>query len=55
MATDADAVLANAPQRELNGFDIEKEKSEAVYKDAYIPPLNDTTTPNHYREANTSY
>ncbi|KAI5303583.1 hypothetical protein KEM56_007402 [Ascosphaera pollenicola] len=54
IATNADVILANALQRGFRSFDVRK-AWEAVYKDAYIPPINDTTTLYFDREPNTSY
>ncbi|CAG7944319.1 unnamed protein product [Penicillium salamii] len=54
IATNADAVLANALQRGFKGFDIQK-AWKAVKKDAYTPPDHDTETLYYDREPGTSY
>jgi predicted alpha-1,2-mannosidase len=54
IATNADAVLANALERGFKGFDIKKAWN-AVRKDAYTPPDRDTETLYYDREPGTSY
>lgn len=54
IATNADAVLANALERGFKGFDIQKAWA-AVKKDAYQPPEHDTELLYYDREPNTSY
>lgn len=54
IATNADAVLANALQRGFRGFDVDK-AWEAVKKDAYTPPDRDTELLYYDREPYTSY
>ncbi|CAG8106688.1 unnamed protein product [Penicillium olsonii] len=54
IATNADAVLANALERGFKDFDVKK-AWQAVEKDAYTPPDNDTETLYYDREPGTSY
>lgn len=54
IATNADAVLANALQRGFRGFDVDKAWA-AVKKDAYTPPDRDTELLYYDREPGTSY
>lgn len=54
IATNADAVLANALERGFNDFDVDKAWA-AVHKDAYAPPDNDTELPYYDREPETPY
>ncbi|KOS44550.1 hypothetical protein ACN38_g4547 [Penicillium nordicum] len=54
IATNADVVLANALERGFRGFDIGK-AWQAVKKDAYTPPDQDTDTLYYDREPGTSY
>ncbi|KAK6075616.1 glycosyl family hydrolase 92 protein [Seiridium cupressi] len=54
IATNADVVLANAICRGFQGFDIQKAWN-AVWKDAYVPPDNDTELLYYDREPNTPY
>ena len=54
IATNADAVLANALTRGFRGFDIPTAWA-AVRKDAYVPPDRDTELLYYDREPNTSY
>ncbi|KAI2618020.1 glycoside hydrolase family 92 protein [Hypomontagnella submonticulosa] len=54
IATNADAVLANAISRGFRSFDIQK-SWEAVRKDAYEPPENDTGLLYYDREPDTPY
>ncbi|KAJ5698858.1 hypothetical protein N7462_000863 [Penicillium macrosclerotiorum] len=54
IATNADAVLANALERGFRGFDISKAWS-AVKKNAYTPPERDTELLYYDREPYTSY
>ena len=54
IATNADAVLANALERGFRSFDIAKAWT-AVKKDAYTPPDRDLETLYYDREPNTSY
>lgn len=54
IATNADAVLANALQRGFRGFDVGT-AWEAVKKDAYTPPERDTELLYYDREPDTSY
>lgn len=54
IATNADAVLANALERGFRGFDIDKAWT-AVQKDAYTPPEHDTELLYYDREPNTPY
>lgn len=54
IATNADAVLANALERGFNDFDVEKAWF-AVYKDAYTPPDHDTELLYYDREPDTPY
>ncbi|KAI1395818.1 glycoside hydrolase family 92 protein [Hypoxylon fuscum] len=54
VATNADAVLANAISRGFRSFDIQKAWT-AVRKDAYEPPENDTELLYYDREPDTSY
>ncbi|KAH8650083.1 glycoside hydrolase family 92 protein [Xylariales sp. PMI_506] len=54
IATNADAVLANAISHGFGGFDIQKAWA-AVWKDAYVPPDNDTELLYYDREPNTPY
>lgn len=54
IATNADALLANALERGFKDFDIQKAWS-AVKKDAYTPPDHDTETLYYDREPATSY
>ncbi|KAI1073835.1 glycoside hydrolase family 92 protein [Whalleya microplaca] len=54
IATNADAVLANAISRGFRSFDIQKAWA-AVRKDAYEPPENDTGLLYYDREPDTSY
>ncbi|KAI1455980.1 glycoside hydrolase family 92 protein [Annulohypoxylon moriforme] len=54
IATNADAVLANAISRGFRSFDLQKAWS-AVRKDAYEPPENDTQVLYYDREPDTSY
>lgn len=43
VATHADSLVAEAVLKGFAGFDLDT-AWEAVYKDATIPPINDTTT-----------
>ncbi|KAF2213353.1 glycoside hydrolase family 92 protein [Cercospora zeae-maydis SCOH1-5] len=52
IGTHVDAVIANALTRGFKGFDI-KTAWEAVKKNAYEPPINDTELLYYDREANT--
>lgn len=54
IATNADAVLANALSRDFTGFDIDKAWA-AVQKDAYEPPERDTELLYYDREPNTPH
>ena len=54
IATNADAVLANALERGFNDFDVDKAWA-AVHKDAYTPPDNDTELLYYDREPETPY
>ncbi|OTA95294.1 glycoside hydrolase family 92 protein [Hypoxylon sp. CO27-5] len=54
IATNADAVLANAISRGFRSFDLQKAWA-AVRKDAYEPPENDTQLLYYDREPNTPY
>lgn len=54
IATNADAVLANAISRGFRSFDLQK-AWDAVRKDAYEPPENDTKLLYYDREPDTSY
>ncbi|KAI0126089.1 glycoside hydrolase family 92 protein [Xylariales sp. AK1849] len=54
IATNADAVLANAISRGFRGFDVQKAWA-AVRKDAYVPPDKDTEVLYYDREPDTSY
>ncbi|KAJ5183956.1 hypothetical protein N7492_001572 [Penicillium capsulatum] len=54
IATNADAVLANALERGFRYFDVQKAWS-AVKKDAYNPPERDTQLLYYDREPDTSY
>ncbi|OTA56010.1 glycoside hydrolase family 92 protein [Hypoxylon sp. EC38] len=54
IATNADAVLANAISRGFRSFDIQKAWA-AVRKDAYEPPENDTQLLYYDREPDTPY
>ncbi|KAI4866110.1 glycoside hydrolase family 92 protein [Hypoxylon rubiginosum] len=54
IATNADAVLANAISRGFRSFDLQK-AWEAVRKDAFVPPDNDTELLYYDREPDTSY
>ncbi|KAJ5344695.1 Alpha-1-2-mannosidase [Penicillium brevicompactum] len=54
IATNADAVIANALERGFKGFDIKK-AWKAVKKDAYTPPDHDIDTLYYDREPGTSY
>ncbi|OAQ68782.1 glycoside hydrolase family 92 protein [Pochonia chlamydosporia 170] len=63
IATNVDAVIANALVRGFNGFDVKK-AWKAVHKDAYVPPEKDTEllyfdrepdTPHEARAGLTSY
>ncbi|KAK3942772.1 glycoside hydrolase family 92 protein, partial [Diplogelasinospora grovesii] len=54
IGTNADVVLANALQRGFRGFNLTK-AWQAVWKDAYIPPDNDTQLLYYDREPNTPY
>lgn len=54
IATNADAVLANALQRGFRGFDVGKAWA-AVKKDAYEPPKRDTELLYYDREPNTPF
>ncbi|KAI1382645.1 glycoside hydrolase family 92 protein [Hypoxylon trugodes] len=54
IATNADAVLANAISRGFRSFDLKK-TWEAVRKDAYEPPENDTQLLYYDREPDTPY
>lgn len=63
IATNADAVIANAISRGFSDFDFKK-AWKAVRKDAYVPPINDTEllyydrepyTPHEARAGLTSY
>lgn len=54
IATNADAVLANALTRGFRGFDI-KTTWAAVRKDAYVPPDRDTELLYYDREPGTPY
>ncbi|KAI6085760.1 glycoside hydrolase family 92 protein [Hypoxylon rubiginosum] len=54
IATNADAVLANAISRGFRSFDLAKAWT-AVRKDAYEPPHNDTGLLYYDREPDTSY
>ena len=42
VATHADSLIAEAVVKGITGFDIEM-AYEAVYKDATVPPLDDST------------
>lgn len=54
IATNADAVLANALSRGFNDYNVSK-AWEAVHKDAYVPPINDTELLYFDREPNTPH
>ncbi|KAI1775477.1 glycoside hydrolase family 92 protein [Hypoxylon cercidicola] len=54
IATNADAVLANAISRGFRSFDLQK-AWKAVRKDAFEPPDNDTELLYYDREPDTSY
>lgn len=54
IATNADAVLANALSRGFDDFDVQKAWS-AVKKDAYEPPIKDTELLYYDREPNTPH
>lgn len=63
IGTHVDAVLANALERNFTGFDVAK-AWEAVNKNAYVPPINDTEllyydrepyTPDEVRAGLTAY
>lgn len=54
IATNADAVLANALERGFRGFNVQKAWL-AVKKDAYTPPDQDTELLYYDREPDTSY
>ncbi|KAI0163778.1 glycosyl hydrolase family 92-domain-containing protein [Pestalotiopsis sp. NC0098] len=54
IATNADVVLANAISRGFRSFDLQK-AWQAVWKDAYVPPDNDTELLYYDREPDTGY
>ncbi|KHN98975.1 Glycosyl hydrolase 92 [Metarhizium album ARSEF 1941] len=54
IATNADAVIANALARGFNDFDIQK-AWKAVHTDAYVPPERDTELLYFEREPNTPH
>lgn len=54
IATNADVVLANAISRGFRSFDLQK-AWQAVWKDAYVPPDNDTGLLYYDREPDTGY
>jgi putative alpha-1,2-mannosidase len=43
VGTHADSLIAEAVLKGMSGFDLET-AWEAVYSDATVPPVNDTTT-----------
>ncbi|KAG2132096.1 glycoside hydrolase family 92 protein [Suillus clintonianus] len=54
VATHADSLIAEAVLKGMTGFDLET-AWEAVYNDATVPPVNDTTTVYFDREENVDY
>ncbi|KAG1837349.1 glycoside hydrolase family 92 protein [Suillus tomentosus] len=54
VATHADSLIAEAVLKGMAGFDLET-AWEAVYSDATVPPVNDTTTVYFDRQENVDY
>ncbi|KAG2093308.1 glycoside hydrolase family 92 protein [Suillus discolor] len=54
VATHADSLIAEAVLKGMAGFDLET-AWEAVYSDATVPPVNDTTTVYSDRQENVDY
>ncbi|KAG1836241.1 glycoside hydrolase family 92 protein [Suillus subalutaceus] len=54
VATHADSLIAEAVLKGMSGFDLET-AWEAVYSDATVPPVNDTTTAYFDRQENVNY